>query len=61
MAINTLHNLEKQRLIIKIKIKTASTHPNTLTKWGGGGVKGRLIVSAIKILFKIHKMCGILT
>ena len=37
--------------------KTAITHSNTLIKLG----KKNLIVSAIKILFKIHKMCGILT
>ena len=40
MAINTLHNLVKQRLIIKKKKKTASTHPNTLIKCGGGGGGG---------------------
>ena len=58
-----IHGHKHSSQLIETRIdykKSASTHPNILIKWGGGG-KGRLIISAIKILFKIHKMCGILT
>ena len=36
--------------------KTSSTHPNTLIKWGKN-----IDCLAIEILFKIHKMCDIVT
>ena len=51
------HGHKRSSQLKETKKKTDISHPNTLIKLG----KKNLIVSAIKILFKIHKMCGILT
>ena len=55
MDINILHNLEKQRLIVRKPLV-----PIPILLFSDGKKKKRLIVLAIIFFFKIQIMCGVL-